>query len=363
MQREGVSMGNPLGPTFANFYMCGLENSVLLDNQNLKLPLYVRYVDDICLIVNRFSDVEILKRSFERNSVLKFTFETEIKKKMPFLDIMISRNQNSLSTSIFTKSTNSGDCINFESCCPDRYKLGLIKSILHRAYAICSNWNEISREIDRLKQLFTNNNYPLSVVESVIHKFISEKVTSSDNSTVSKPDSIELYFKNQMTLNYKQDEKQLKTILSKNLKPIDSNKKIRLVIYYKSKKLKNLFIKNNVHSKNRETGQQHHCVYQYSCSRDGCNSTQTYIGYTTCTIFNRFKMHTQNSSSIKKDLSDLHQKNKISAADLILNTKILKSVPCKRELLITEALYIKSLKPSLNSQTEFSDRILKIFTH
>ena len=64
-----------------------------------------------------------------------------------------------------------------------------------------------------------------------------------------------------MTLNYKQDEKQLKTILSKNLKSIDSNKKIRLVIYYKSKKLKNLLIKNNVHSKNRETGQQHHCVY------------------------------------------------------------------------------------------------------
>ena len=101
LQREGVSMGNPLGPTFANFYMCELENSVLLDNQNLKIPLYVRYVDDICLIVNRFGDVEILKRSFERNSVIKFTLETEIKK-MPFLGIIIIRNQNSLSTSIFT---------------------------------------------------------------------------------------------------------------------------------------------------------------------------------------------------------------------------------------------------------------------
>ena len=74
-------------------------------------------------------------------------------------------------------------------------------------------------------------------------------------------------------------------------------------------------------------------------------------------------MHTQNSSSIKKHLSVSHQKNKISTADLIPNTKILNSVPCKRELLITEALYIKSLKPSLNSQTEFSDRILKNFTH
>ena len=193
--------------------MCELENSVLLDNQNLKLPLYVRYVDDICLIVNRFSDVEILKRSFERNSVLKFTFETEIKKNALFRYHDQPKPKFSFH-SIFTKSTNSGDCKNFESCCPDRYKLGLIKSMLHRAYAICSNWNEINKEIDRLKQLFTNNNYPLFVVESVIHKFISEKVTSSDNSTVSKPDSIELYFKNQMTLNYKQDEKQLKTILT-----------------------------------------------------------------------------------------------------------------------------------------------------
>ena len=63
------------------------------------------------------------------------------------------------------------------------------------------------------------------MVESVLHKFVLKKVTSNDDSAVSKPDSMELYLKNETTLNYKQDEKQLKTILSKNLKPIDSNKK------------------------------------------------------------------------------------------------------------------------------------------
>ena len=82
------------------------------------------------------------------------------------------------------------------------------------------------------------------------------------------------------------------------------------------------------------------------------NAYKFYRGILRCTLKN--EMHTQNSSSIKKHLGDSHQINKIFTADLILNTKILKSVPCKRELLITEAL---------NSQTEFSDRILKIFTH
>ena len=29
VQKDGVSMGNPLGPTFANYYMCELENKLL----------------------------------------------------------------------------------------------------------------------------------------------------------------------------------------------------------------------------------------------------------------------------------------------------------------------------------------------
>ena len=50
-QIEGVSMGTPLGPTIANFYMCNLENSTFRDDISLKPPVYCRYIDDILLII------------------------------------------------------------------------------------------------------------------------------------------------------------------------------------------------------------------------------------------------------------------------------------------------------------------------
>ena len=41
-------MGSPLGPTFANFYMGHVENTIF-ENSSITPRLYTRYVDDIFL--------------------------------------------------------------------------------------------------------------------------------------------------------------------------------------------------------------------------------------------------------------------------------------------------------------------------
>jgi len=77
-------MGTPLGPTFANFYMCYLENKIFSEQPNLKPPVYCRYVDDIFLMIDGFQQLEALKNSFTSNSVLEFTYEIENRKKYFF---------------------------------------------------------------------------------------------------------------------------------------------------------------------------------------------------------------------------------------------------------------------------------------
>ena len=164
-----LSMGSALGPTFANFYMCELENKIFdaYPNSTVSLCsiLYVRYADDICLIVDKlFHCLKQLSELFERHSVLKFTHEIEINKKTAFLNVLIDRNDSNYNTSVFVKPTNSGECLSYDSLCPDRYKSGLIKCLLFRAFKICSSWLSFHAEVERIKQLLTNNNFPMKYI-------------------------------------------------------------------------------------------------------------------------------------------------------------------------------------------------------
>ena len=362
-------MGNPLGPTFANFYMCELENKVFSNYPDKKPLLYARYVDDICVLVNKFHDLVELKLLFEQNSCLKFTFETEINKKIPFLDVLITRNNNNFSTSVYTKPTNSGDLLNYNSLCPDRYKTGLIKSLLFRSFKICSSWQSFHDEVNRIKQLLTNNEFPMSIIDKEIASFLNKQQVSflalqSETNSNSNNKNVQFFFHNQMSCNHKQDENQLTKIIRNHVLPCDDNSNIKLTIYYKTKKLSNMFIKNKPIYENPDVAKRHHVVYQFSCSRDGCSASHnSYIGYTTCTVGDRFRMHTRDSSSIKKHLKSVHNINRITSAELISDVHILRSCSNARELIFYEAFNIKLYNPELNSQTEFSDRILKVFKH
>ena len=50
-------MGTPMGPTFANYYMFHLENSVFDDNPMIKPTIYCKYVDDIFVVTINFNEI------------------------------------------------------------------------------------------------------------------------------------------------------------------------------------------------------------------------------------------------------------------------------------------------------------------
>jgi hypothetical protein len=200
----------------------------------------------------------------------------------------------------------------------------------------------------------------MEIIDETIKNFLDLKMAPQAPNTTSY---VELFFKNQMATNYQQDEKLLRTIVERNIETTSETSKLKLNIYYQNKKVSHLFIKNNVHNNNSETAKRHHVVYRYTCTRDGCNTAPSYIGYTTCSVTERFRTHTQNSSSIKKHLQDVHNINRVTTAELVTDVEIIKGSNNKTDLIFLEAIYIKSLKPSLNSQNEGCDKILKIFKH
>jgi hypothetical protein len=200
----------------------------------------------------------------------------------------------------------------------------------------------------------------MSVIEKTVKSFINSKTQRAQTEPAKK--KITIFFQNQMSASYKSEEMQLQQIIKENVTPVKGSDEVKLLIYYRNRKLRDLIISNKAKSPHPATSDRHHVVYQYTCTRDGCNSSPKYIGYTSTTVWERFGMHTQ-TGSIKKHLHDVHEIVRIPRRDLIKDVTILRSCPSKRDLIFTEAILIKSEKPSLNSQAEGCDRLLKLFKH
>ena len=118
-------------------------------------------------------EVVFLEYLNSQHSNIKFTFEAENNSKLPFLDVLISRNHCKAVTSVYRKPTFTGLGINYLSFIPKLFKINAVKTLLYRCYHISSNWNAFHEEIQFLKDFFMNNNYPLSIVENCISSFLN----------------------------------------------------------------------------------------------------------------------------------------------------------------------------------------------
>ena len=139
-QIDGVAMGSDLGPVLANLFMVFYEKQWLKKFNFCKVLLYRRYIDDIiCLFNCEVDAMKFFDYLNSRHPNIKFTFEKQNGGKLAFLDILISNESDNFCTSVFRKKTSIGLYTNFTSFTPFSYKIGLIKTLLHRAFEISSS--------------------------------------------------------------------------------------------------------------------------------------------------------------------------------------------------------------------------------
>ena len=82
-----------------------------------------------------------------------------------------------IDTSVFTKPKGSGDSINYNGICPEKYEVSTIKTLLHRAYDICSDWKLLHQEVVNIKQRLVNNNFNVKILDKVFNNFITMKTS------------------------------------------------------------------------------------------------------------------------------------------------------------------------------------------
>ena len=155
-QYNGIAMGSPLGPTFANIFFC--VHKVF----SLKKCLYEfrpviceSYVDGTSLLFQNINQIEKLKYYLNiQHGNIKFTSEIEMNNSSSFLDMKSVRDNNKFTTSVYRKPTFSGVFTNFGSFIPNSYKYALIFTLLHRAFKLCANFQLFYQEIENLKNIF-----------------------------------------------------------------------------------------------------------------------------------------------------------------------------------------------------------------
>jgi hypothetical protein len=159
-QTEGTPMGSPLSPVVANLYMEKFE-TYALSTFPLKPKVFLRYVDDTFVIWQHGRD-ELIRFFNHLNSInnnIQFTMEIESKKKLPFLDVLVTRNSDgTLGHSVYRKPTHTDRYLNANSHHHPAQKMAVLHTLVNRAIAI-SDRNHYQSEKNHLSHVLAMNGY------------------------------------------------------------------------------------------------------------------------------------------------------------------------------------------------------------
>ena len=92
----GVAMGSPIFVIVANLVMESIENKMLKDFASLP-RIWLRYIDDT-FVLKKTEVASFHKFINNIEDSIKFTVEQEVENTIPFLDVLIIRNNGQLVT-------------------------------------------------------------------------------------------------------------------------------------------------------------------------------------------------------------------------------------------------------------------------
>ena len=282
--------------------------------------------------------------------MLRFTIEKSQDQKIPFLDTMVRWDGNGISTTVYTKPTNIGRCLNARGECPDAFKKSIVSAYVDRALTHCSSRHLIHAELERIRQLLTNNGYNSDMIEECIRRKLDK---FQNNTTLRRPEEecqkITLYYKMNYGTAYKEEAEVLQSIIKRGVKTINPETKLDLRVYCKPNQMSSLVMRNST-APLKEMAAKTNVVYKFVCPERDCEpSNVCYIGLTTTTTRRRLQAH-RNQGAIFQHYTDQHDR-KPTVDELLESTTIIGTENSIRRLMIAEAVSIKLQKPTLNVQT------------
>lgn len=152
-------MGCPVSLIVANLFMECFESRAL-STFDPPPKFWGRYIDDTATVIKTDAIDPLTTHLNSLHPSIKFTLEKEENKALPMLDTLTKRQEDgSLKFEVFRKKTHTDQYLQFDSHQPMEQKMGVIRTLTHRARTIVSDTTDRDREFAHLQKVLTISGY------------------------------------------------------------------------------------------------------------------------------------------------------------------------------------------------------------
>ncbi|XP_062704289.1 uncharacterized protein LOC134286653 [Aedes albopictus] len=290
-QKFGTAMGSPLSPILADIVLNKLITTVV-QSLDFVILFLKKYVDDFFIVLPRDKVQATLEAFNNYNERLQFTVEEENNGRLPFLDILVIRNDDqTLSTEWYSKPISSGRLLNYHSFHPIQQKVNVVANFIKRVIGLTSTPN-----VDQIKRVvhaqLRRNNYPPSLINRLLYRSFGSNSLTRVEPEIEDHIGIDCY----VALPYiPQLSESIAKCLKKDyprIKIANQNAKTAKIVYTK--------VKDPV-----ESMLQHNVIYNIPCQ----NCDRCYIGMTSNKLKTRLSGHKSNINKLNRLLEQGYTNN------------------------------------------------------
>ena len=180
-QVDGLAMGSPPAPHLANGWLSQFESTIRDDAK-----IYDRFMDDILRGIKTNTIENKLTENNSLHNNLGFTHETEVNHRLAYIGMEVIHDPETgkLTSTWYTKPTDTGLILNYHSLAPKRYKRSVVSVFLHRIYKYsCSTRQNFHTSLEKAKQILEKNQYPPTFYEPIIRQTLETIMTETQKST------------------------------------------------------------------------------------------------------------------------------------------------------------------------------------
>ena len=335
-QVDGLAMGSPPAPRLANGWLSKYDAEI-----KGEAKLYSRYMDDILRDIEQSEVTRKLEEINDIHPSLKFTHEEENENCIAFLDMKITKSNGTLSSTWYSKPTDTGLTMNFHALAPLKYKKSVVSGFIHRIFRACSSWKDFHTSLTKATTILQNNQYPLSFIEPIIKRTIESIITKPREEATSVEEEEE---KKEEKMIFVQYRGKLSEKFEGALKKLEAPCKVIFTL----RKLKTCLpsLKPSV-----DVSLRSKVVYEIKCPC--CNAC--YVGQTSRHLFCRIREHKRRSSPVGNHFAACNTELTMNNVNIVAS-----SLKSSTHLMTLEALLINDIKPSLNTKDEYRSRALVI---